>query len=145
MKQLFSIFIFALFISATSHAGTYKWLDKDGNVVYSQRPPADGQYESIHVKPPPRKSSDGNSASQNSEKFLNDATTQRKHDAKIKDELKKTQALRDKNCATAKKQLEFYNVYRRKKDKNGEYVRIDDAEKVAGLKEAKQGIKDFCD
>ncbi len=134
-----------LFICAAPHAGTYKWVDKDGNVVYSQHPPADGQYESIRVKPSSRKPSNDSSTGQDADTFLKDATTQRINNARIKDELKKTQALRKKNCATAKKQLEFYSVYRRKKDKSGEYVRINDDEREAGLKEAKQGIKDFCD
>lgn len=145
MKQLISIFVLGLLFSATLQAGTYKWVDKDGNVVYSQRPPPEGQYESIRVKPSPRDSSAGSSTNQSSKEFLENATNQRKNDAKVKSELIRTKELRTKNCATAKKQLEFYTVYRRKKDKSGEYVRISDDEREAGIKEAKQAIKDFCD
>ena len=145
IKQLFSICIFGILVSATVHAGTYKWIDEDGNVVYSQRPPPSGQYESIQVRPAPRSSSSAKSASESSREFLENATTQRKNDAKLKAELEKTLEKRKKNCTTAKKQLEFYTVYRRKKDKTGEYVRIPDNEREAGLKEAKQAIKDFCD
>lgn len=147
MKQLISIFILGLLVSTALHAGTYKWVDKDGNVIYSQHPPPEGQYESIQVrpKPKPRNSSTNTNANQSSKKFLENASNKRKDDGKVKDQLKKTQELRKKNCDTAKKQLEFYTVYRRKKDKTGEYVRIDDKEKEAGIKEAKQGIKDFCD
>ena len=145
MKQLFSIFLFTLLLGTGVHAGTYKWVDKDGNVVYSQHPPPEGQYEAIRVKPAPRDSSAADNTRESSKQFLENATTQRKNDAKVKAELKKMQELRKKNCATAKKQLEFYTVYRRKKDKSGEYVRITDDEREAGLKEAKQAIKDFCD
>ena len=145
MKQLFSIILLTLTISSSPLAGTYKWVDEDGNVQYSQHPPASGKYESIRVRPAPRQSADQNNARPSSKEYLDKAASQRKDESRIKQELKKTQDLRKKNCETAKKQLEFYTVYRRKKDKTGEYVRIDDNEKAAGLKEAKQGIKDFCD
>ena len=145
MKHVISIFILGLLFNTALHAGTYKWVDKDGNVVYSQHPPATGQYESIRVKPKPRNSSTNTQANQSSKAFLEKADNKRKNDNKVKDALKKTQAIRKENCASAKKQLEFYSVYRRKKDQTGEYVRIDDIEKEAGLKEAKQAIKDFCD
>lgn len=145
MKQLISIVILGLLFSATLQAGTYKWIDQDGNVVYSQHPPPEGQYEAIRVKPTPSNSAAAGNASETSKQFLEKAASERKDDATLKAELKKTQELRRKNCATAKQQLEFYTVYRRKKDQHGEYVRITDAEKEAGLKEAKQAIKDFCD
>lgn len=145
MKQVFSILVVTFLLSTGGHAGTYKWVDKDGNVIYSQHPPAEGQYESIQVKPSPRHSTTGDKARQSSRQFLEEATTQRKNNAKLKAELEKSRELRNKNCVTAKKQLEFYTVYRRKKDKSGEYVRIPDEERKAGLKEAKQAIKDFCD
>lgn len=145
MKQLITVFLLGLLLGTTTQAGTYKWVDKDGNVVYSQHPPPRGQFESIQVKPAPRNSATRGDAGQTSKEFLENATAKRKNDSKLKAELKRTQELRDKNCNTAKKQLEFYTVYRRKKDKTGEYVRISDDEKAAGLKEAKQAIKDFCD
>ncbi len=146
MKQVIAFFILGLVVSTGVSAGTYKWVDKDGNVVYSQHPPAEGQYEAIRVKPEPRNTpAPAGKGKEGSQHFLEKANSQRKDDAKLKAELKKTQELRKKNCETAKKQLEFYTVYRRKKDQSGEYVRITDAEKDAGLKEAKQAIKDFCD
>lgn len=145
MKHGVPILLFCLLFTAGVGAGTYKWVDEDGNVIYSQQPPAEGQYESLHVKPSPRQSKGSTSAGKKSRQYLEDATKQRENDAKLKAEVKKSHELRQKNCATAKKQLEFYTVYRRKKDKNGEYVRIPDEERQAGLNEAKTAIKEFCD
>ncbi|MDH5446058.1 MAG: DUF4124 domain-containing protein [Gammaproteobacteria bacterium] len=140
-----TVLILLLAVFGHASAGTYKWVDKDGNVVYSQHPPPEGQFESIRVKPTPRNSRSGNSASEQSNRFLENATTKRQNDAKLAKENKNNLALRQKNCGIAKEQLRFYTVYRRKKNDKGEYVRITDDEKAAGLKEAKQAIKDFCD
>ena len=146
MKQAILFFILGMLVNISVSAGTYKWVDKDGNVVYSQHPPAQGQYEAIRVKPEPRNTTpSATNGNASTKQFLDKASTERKDEAKLKAELQKSQELRKKNCAKARKQLEFYTVYRRKKDKSGEYVRITDAEKEAGLKESKQAIKDFCD
>ncbi len=144
IKTTLGILLLGLVISTSTLAGTYKWVDKDGNVVYSQHPPPNGQYESIRVKPTPRNASSADKANEQSKQFLEDATSKRQNDKKLKNEVKKANELRKKNCETAKKQLEFYTVYRRKKNDKGEYVRITDKEKEAGLKEAKQAVKDFC-
>ena len=139
-----AIVLVGLLSAAPSLAGTYKWIDKDGNVVYSQHPPPKGQYESIRVKPTPPNAS-SNKAGDQTKKFLEDASSKRANDKKLKSEVDKAQDMRKKNCETARKQLQFYTVYRRKKNAKGEYERVTDKEREAGLKEAKQAIKDFCD
>lgn len=46
--RLTSILIAAmLMMAAPAYAATYKWVDKNGKVHYSQTPPADGQFETI--------------------------------------------------------------------------------------------------
>lgn len=45
--RLASILIAAMLIAAPAYAATYKWVDKNGKVHYSQTPPADGQFETI--------------------------------------------------------------------------------------------------
>lgn len=45
--RLASIVIAAMLIGAPAYAATYKWVDKNGKVHYSQTPPADGQFETI--------------------------------------------------------------------------------------------------
>lgn len=145
MKPFLYILTLVFFFSQALHAATYKWVDEDGNVQYSQQPPPSGQYESIKIRPTPRQAAGTGKTGQDTNEFLDKAATQRKDETKIKDEMKKSQELRKKNCETARKQFEFYNVYRRKQNDKGEYERISDDEKATGLKEAQQGIKDFCD
>lgn len=145
MKSLISILLFGVLASTTALAGTYKWVDEDGNVVYSQHPPPQGKYEAIKVKPSQRHNPAAGQSADRSKKFLDDATSNRKNQAKLKAENEKNLALRKKNCDTAKQQLQFYTVYRRKKNDQGEYVRVTDAEREAGLTESRAAIKEFCD
>ena len=138
--------LFIAFIASTSaYAGTYKWVDQEGNVVYSQHPPAEGSYESIRVKPSNRKPANNQTRSSQNQKFLDDASKQRADKTKLKEEQDKNLELRKKNCDIAKKQLEYFMVQRRKKTEKGEYVNISDSERKERITEANQGIKDYCD
>ena len=56
------ILVIGLLSASPAMGGTYKWVDEDGNVVYSQHPPPEGQFESIQIKPTPGSGSSSNSA-----------------------------------------------------------------------------------
>lgn len=138
--------LFSLLLTSPTAYATYKWIDEDGNVVYSQRPPPEGQYESIRVKPSkPSKRSPKESKSTKGSEWLKNSTDKRKGNRKIEAEEKKNNELRKKNCAKARKQLEIYTVYSRVKDDKGNFRRITDNERRAGQSEAKQAIREFCD
>lgn len=123
-------------------AGTYKWVDKDGTVHYSQQPPAQGNYQrlKIHTERPSSDSSSGSSTP--------NYTTPSSNDDKASDVIKQTEAKgeeqRKKNCATAKKALQTYTVYRRVRDKDGNVIRLDDKERAKRINDAKAAIKEFC-
>jgi len=144
-NQLLTIFILGLAIQGNPVAGTYKWVDQDGNVVYSQNPPPEGQYETIRVKPGSRKSVSEDGAVDTNKRFLQDADKKRGDDKKIQAATEKSAKIRADNCQNAKNQLEFYTVHRRIKGKDGEYTRMDDKDREQKLQEARQAIKDFCD
>ena len=143
--QLLSIFILGLAIQAAPSAGTYKWVDQDGNVVYSQNPPPEGQYETIRVKPESRKSTNIGGEVNSNKAFLQEADKKRSDDKKIQAATEKSAKIRADNCQNAKNQLEFYTVHRSIKGKDGEYKRMDDKDREQKLQEARQAIKDFCD
>lgn len=145
IKNGIGVLIIMLFASTGAFAGTYKWVDQDGNVVYSQHPPAEGSFESIKVKPANRRPASNQSISDRNQKFLNNASKQRTDKAKLQAEQNKNLEVRKKNCDIAKKQLEYFMVQRRKKTEKGEYVNISDGERKTKIAEAKQGIKDYCD
>ncbi|MDH5180310.1 MAG: DUF4124 domain-containing protein [Gammaproteobacteria bacterium] len=136
----------SLLLATPALGATYKWIDEDGNVVYSQKPPPEGRYESIRIKPGPRnRPTESKSETITNEKLLQDTGNKRKDDKKIAAEMQKNRKLRQDNCAKARKQLEIYTVYTRVKDDKGGYRRITPQEREAGTSEAKQAIKDFCD
>lgn len=136
-----------IFLPMTVAEATYKWIDENGNVVYSQHPPPSGKYEALRVKPGSRRSKPASSDSKPSagQQWLKDTDSKRTGDKKVKAELDKNKNLRKENCAKARKQLEVYTVYGRIKDKQGNFRPITDDERKAGLTEAKQSIRDFCD
>ena len=43
-------FVLTFLLSATLNAEVYKWVDKDGNVHYTDKPPAGGQSIQLNVK-----------------------------------------------------------------------------------------------
>jgi len=137
--------IFTLSLAVPAMAGTYKWIDEEGNVVYSQHPPPEGQFEAIKVKPTPRSNKGAGNKSFDSNKWLDKSTADRKDKNKVKSALEKNKKLRKDNCDKAHKQLEQYTVYRRFKNDKGVFERIPDDKRDAGIKEAKAAIKEFCD
>lgn len=144
MKPYLLLLVLGLLPNGPLIAGTYKWIDENGNVVYSQNPPPKGKYEAIRIKPAPRNSSTNNNSAQDSQ-FLKEADKRREDDKKLQAETRNSEKIRQENCQSAKKQFEFYTVYRRMKGKDGEYHVITDDEREKKLQQARQAIKDFCD
>ena len=136
-----------LIIAAPANATTtYKWLDENGNVVYSQQPPEHGPYETIQNKKssPAASRSTPTPSSSFADEVQRDAE-ERKLDSKVEQEAAKSAQLRAENCKAAKHNLETYTVYRRIKNDQGEIIRLDDNERAKRIQEAKDAIKEFCD
>lgn len=128
----------------SSHAATYKWTDAQGNVHYTQHPPAEGSYERLKVdKSRPSSSEPDTDTSTTPSTTAPSGST--KNNPVIKEEIAKNEEIRTKNCEAAKKNLEILTVYKRYKDKDGNVVRMDDNERAQKIDEAKQQINEFCD
>ena len=146
----YRIFITSLLLSlimmVSAHADSYKWLDENGNVVYSQQPPAEGPYETI--KSTARSPAASRTTPAPSSSFATDVkqgTEERELDSKVEQEAAKSEQIRADNCKAAKHNLETYTVYRRIKNDQGEVIRLDDNERAKRIQEAKDAIKEFCD
>ncbi len=129
-------------------ATTYKWLDDNGNVVYSQTPPAEGAYEVIHIKQSGTSSSYPSAAESpesSTPKFTSNRNEEEKQNQDIQQQEAKAEEIRKKNCEAARKNLEAYTVFRRFKQPDGSYVRLDDDERLKRQQKAKDDIKEFCD
>lgn len=123
----------------------YKWVDAQGNVVYSQMPPETGDYQILNTP----SSSPANSAETESQSTMAPTTSAgsaEQPEQKVDpDKLAaKSAEIRQKNCEAAKKNLEVYTVYRRIRKEDGSVVRLDDNERQKRIDEAKKQIEEFC-
>lgn len=122
---------------------TYKWVDKDGTVHYSQEPPSNDNYETLNVQT--QSPSDSSSDQQSAPSY---STPDSSNDNKAADEIKKQEALgeaqRQKNCEAAKQNLQAYTTYRRFRTKDGKVIRLDDNERAKRIEQSKEAIKQFC-
>jgi hypothetical protein len=133
-------------IMVSANAATYKWLDENGNVVYSQQPPEEGPYETIKTKRSPPASTGSTPAPSTSfTTEVKQETEERELDSKVQQEAAKSEQMRADNCKAARNNLETYTVYRRIKNDQGEIIRLDDNERAKRIQEAKDAIKEFCD
>lgn len=138
----------SLFVLSNSYAGNpYKWIDHEGNVVYSQQPPTDGtHYEQIRTRESSRSGSESGAANATlsaRESIRQDAIKNEKN-AIVKKAMEKNAAERKDNCKLAKDHLRFYQVQRRWKDKNGNIKSLDDKDRMKKLDESKQQVADYC-
>lgn len=138
--------LLSLIMLAPVNAASYKWIDENGNVVYSQQPPDEGPYEVIQtVKPSAPSSRTATPPSSSFATQTQQEAEERKVDKTVEQEVAKSAELRADNCKAAKHNLETYTVYRRIKNDQGEIVRLDDNERAKRIQEAKDAIKEFCD
>ncbi len=139
----------SLFIFSSSYAGSsYKWIDSNGHVVYSQHPPAEGtRYQRIKTIAPssrPSSTSDASSPAVSARESIIQDGIKRKENALVKKEMEKNAAQREENCKLAKDHMRFYQVQRRWKDKDGNIKSMGDKERMKKLEESKQQVADYC-
>ena len=144
----YRIFVTSLLLSLTIASAnattTYKWIDENGNVVYSQQPPEDKPYETIKTKNTTTQISTPSPTSSFATK-VKEESEESQLDSKVEQEAAKNEELRAANCKAAKNNLETYTVYRRIQNEDGEIIRLDDNERAKRIQEAKDAIKEFCD
>ena len=136
-------------IPALCLAGMYKYKDERGNWVYSQQPPANGEYQILRGPKETRSSKLSKEARTQKVKKAREAILGTPEKNAEKDKVAKETAKNlDKrldNCKKSKKALEALQVYRRFKDKNGKVTRLSDEERATRIKNAEENIKQFCD
>lgn len=126
-----------MMITSIASAGLYKWVDNDGNVHYSQKPPQDKQYIRLKAPAPAPEEAKPLYKNTNVQNNTTNKTT--------KTETAKNEEIRASNCKKAKQNLSSYQRSRRVRDIDGNVITIDDNERAKQIREAKQAISDFCD
>lgn len=131
------VLLTAMMIFASSaSAGLYKWVDNEGNVHYSQKRPANKQFE--RIKAPA-------AAPENSKPLYETSNPETKSGATAAKETAKNKEIRASNCKKAKKNLNNYQVHRRLRDKEGNVTIIDDKERAKQIENATKAISNYCE
>jgi type IV secretory pathway VirB10-like protein len=137
-----TIAVFGLLGTGIAQAGLYKWTDDQGNVIYSQVPPPDRDAQAITPPPPPPQTPAATSREAISDEGeTREEKAEREEQQKADKELAK--AIR-KNCDIAKRNLEIYKTFGRVRDASGNIIALDDKTRAAKIKEAQEGIKQYC-
>lgn len=146
-----SILLLLCVFSITAVAATkvYKWVDKDGNIHYSEQKPVNQQADTLQIKenkptPTPEKAQD--KPEEDSNQALDDAQAQQR--AKAEEALAAADTVnKQKLCQQAKANRDALNAsvrVSRIDPETGEQVRMGDDERVNALQKAEQTIKEYC-
>jgi hypothetical protein len=151
LKLLGHTSLFLILVSSSmvmvrdARADIYKWVDKDGNVQYTQSPPH-GNKDYSTIKPPP--SVDGSQLKKRFEaqkKIVDKSQEQRK--TKVEEEyytrLEKEQ--KQSNCELARRRLVSYQLPRVQfLQKDGSRVRGTEEQRQEEIKKSQDMVKEYC-
>lgn len=98
-------------VGNTVNAGMYKWVDDEGQTIYSQQPPPNG-HKARQISPPPAPPADA-SNTQDSIRKLNEKldamAEERRKTSEEKRKRKVAKAEKEKRCSTARQDLKTLN------------------------------------
>ncbi len=141
MRRLLFLMLLLTFSAATP-ATLYKWVDKDGNVTYSQLKPPDAKAEEVKV----HGSAVSNEQARERLDQLNEKTDAAAKDREFKQTHASESAERDarlkENCKIAQDNLRVLQTASRVKDAEGNYV--DEKARAARIAQTKQEIENSC-
>ncbi|MBU1215223.1 MAG: DUF4124 domain-containing protein [Gammaproteobacteria bacterium] len=150
MKSVFYLILLSC-ISLSAHAGLNKWVDENGKVHYSDKPPSNVTAESVRNiagKGQEAAPADYSSKSYSEREAEMKKARQEKKDAaeKSAQEAAQLQA-RKRNCAAAQENLRALESGARlvTYDENGEKRFLDDAAREQRVNSAREAVKNNCD
>ncbi len=126
-----------LLLAFPAQAAMYKWVDRDGNVVYSELPPPDAK-DVKAIAPPPRvpEAAPAPVAAQPAQDAPEDESNAK--------EIARFEEARRKNCEAAKRNLETYRIARRIRTADQELIVLDDATRAARIEQAEKDVATYC-
>lgn len=144
----------AVFVAMPVHAEIYKWVDRNGNVMFSDKPPEDrnAAYEQLDRKEaqnPNRGASDAAKMQQfrNRQQRLLEAMERDREDRVAQQaEAAQAQAAREQKCSIARRQLNTFEeqgrIYRTGAD--GEIEWLQDADRDELISRHRQFLAEHC-
>lgn len=151
-SMLFGILVITgCLLGGTAVAGMYKWVDKEGNVHYSQVRPSEQESQKIAPPPPvpdqqPKKreqSSDSATGTRDGETTAQGKTDEETGQQAPFDEEQQAE-LYKKNCDIATENMSIYKNSHRIRTPEGEVVRLSDEMRAAKIKEAQEAMDKYC-
>ncbi len=147
LPVIWALLVFATASPAADTQDIYKWTNDQGEVQYTQFPPAGRPVEILHgaLPPAPSHENSGNDLQKQLDAMeqQNDKQLQETRDAEQQAEIQK---IRKKNCEIAHKNL--INLQRggnvRYMGPNGEAIRLTEEERQKRIDETNQQIKENC-
>ena len=144
----------ASLLATSGFAQLYKWVDKDGNVRYSDRPPVDAKASQLKPLPaaPSAPAAGTAAAGKKDEKPLTPEQAFQKRQKEQEEQVQKAQKDRAEadanklNCDVAQANLRTAESGQRMSstDKTGERVYLSDAQVAKAAELARQAVKDWC-
>ena len=133
--------------AAPALATMYKWVDKNGKVIYSDQPPP-GNVKSEVIKPPPPPVNP-NAAQELADKQLEIKVRDKKaqEQAKTAEKTRADNERRRENCQQARLQLralEAGNQLFYRYDANGQPIYLDEGARVAAAAQQRDSVRDLC-
>ncbi|MEW8506008.1 MAG: DUF4124 domain-containing protein [Candidatus Thiodiazotropha sp.] len=128
------------------HAETYRWVNEDGVVTYSQTPPPDAKAETVKIKSAPAGSSgDSKQRLKELRQKLADSAEDRALKKAQKQESEEIAKENKHNCNVARKNLEQLTALGNRLYKVGDnYVRLTEEDRQRRMQEAREQIKEYC-
>ncbi|MEJ2610677.1 MAG: DUF4124 domain-containing protein [Candidatus Thiodiazotropha sp.] len=139
-------YMLLLSLSTAALAETYRWVNEDGVVTYSQTPPVEGESETVNIKSGP--SSDA-AASRKKLQELRQNLADKSEDRALKKAEKKQQAeelaIKKHNCESARKNLEqLIGLGNRRYKVGDEYLHLTEKQRQQMMQKARDQVKEFC-
>ncbi|MGD9172175.1 MAG: DUF4124 domain-containing protein [Candidatus Thiodiazotropha sp.] len=145
MKQTLLLTLLLSFLTMAS-AETYRWVNEDGVVTFSQSPPPDVEAETVDIKTSPASSdADSNKRLQELQQNLADSAEDRALKEEQEKEQAEIQAKNKKNCSIARKNLEQLTALGNRLYKTEEgLVRLTDEQRQQKMQKAREQMKEYC-
>lgn len=147
-RHLFAIFVLTLMAAGQVAAETYRWVDDNGNVVYSQLPPTDGRTsQTLGAPPPPAEPPEQAQQRLNAQIEQLDAQREKRQSSKKAGaERQAREAEQARQCELARHNLEGLQQGSRNRFRNpdGSYSRLTEEQKAKRIQDARSYLEEYC-
>ena len=136
-------------LSAFALAGMYRWVDDNGETVYSQTPPPDGRPATSMKAPPPPAETPEQAQERLDQQLQKIADAEEDQELADKETQKEQQTSEDRkhNCEAARNNLEVLEnrpARTKYRKADGSVVRLNYEERLEQLEKAKAQMEKYC-